>query len=643
MLFSNRITRAGSWRGLALLGLLSLAGSAATAQSLNYSPATVQNVTGTYTDLGTTGTVIATTSNDDANSSPQNIGFAFNYNGQSFTQFILNTNGLIKLGSTAPSRADLFAAPVQDARDPSSPVLSTNAADQNLILPFNFDLEPGTGTGGAEFRMNTTGTAPNRVCTIQWKNVSDKAGFSGTTAVAKQYANLSFQVKLYETTNQVEFVYDAATEATAGTEVFKSASVGLKGSGSANGQVVLLTKGSVTPWSDVAFLNAPYTGNSFNFRRTVRPDAGRTYRFAPQVANDAGVAFIYSMAKIPSRESQVVRARIVNTGSGPLSLVPVTLTVSGANTYTNTQIVNSLASRDSITVTFPAFTSNNTGTNNMVVSVTPDGNNSNNSFNYTQQVGSEYSIATGSNNGSAVGFGTATPVAAFAVKYNTSVPRRVNSITTFIFNSATEVSVGKTVYVAVLSSTGTVLGRTPDYVVQAADANTRKTFTFSTPVTVPAGEFLAAFVQTNAAGGTAYFPVGTQNEVPTRPNTFFSIAPFSPTTGGTPVDASPRNFGIYMIEAAVSTVTGVSKALETAVSVYPNPSNGEFSLEVRGANAKEALQVEVTNVLGQRVYTTTARDNFENKLNLSHLAAGMYTLKLSNGSEYMMRNIVVRK
>lgn len=66
------------------------------------------NVAGTYTDLAATGTAIATTSTDDANSTAQAIGFTFDYNGMPFTQFVLNTNGFIKLGATPPSAANMF-------------------------------------------------------------------------------------------------------------------------------------------------------------------------------------------------------------------------------------------------------------------------------------------------------------------------------------------------------------------------------------------------------------------------------------------------------------------------------------------------------------------------------------------------------
>ena len=70
---------------------------------LSYDAANAVNTAGTYTDLGINGTVIATPGFDDDNSEAQDIGFSFSYNGTTFTQFVLNTNGAIKLGATAPA------------------------------------------------------------------------------------------------------------------------------------------------------------------------------------------------------------------------------------------------------------------------------------------------------------------------------------------------------------------------------------------------------------------------------------------------------------------------------------------------------------------------------------------------------------
>ena len=264
-------------RRLALTALLS--GGvwlAAQAQTLGQVVTGASNVPGTYTDLGTTGTAIATANTDDANSTAQNIGFSFGFNGSVFTQFVLNTNGALRFGSAAPSTAALFL----DSNTPAvgtDPLQSTNAADVNLLMPFNYDLTAGSGTGGAEYRVATTGTAGSRVCTVQWKNVADKAGAG--TANAQQYANLSFQVKLYEATGAIEFVYGQAT-ASANAAATRFGGVGLKGSGLGTGQLLLVSKASTVAWSAATFRSTSYGLNTHDIDKTALPDAGRTYRFA---------------------------------------------------------------------------------------------------------------------------------------------------------------------------------------------------------------------------------------------------------------------------------------------------------------------------------------------------------------------------
>jgi hypothetical protein len=90
----------GSILSAAVLAALSSAPAFAQT-NLDYKAASGVNTTGTYTDLGTTGTAITVANNDDANSAATPIGFTFNFNGTSFTDFSLNTNGFIKLGTTA--------------------------------------------------------------------------------------------------------------------------------------------------------------------------------------------------------------------------------------------------------------------------------------------------------------------------------------------------------------------------------------------------------------------------------------------------------------------------------------------------------------------------------------------------------------
>ncbi|RAK67945.1 T9SS type A sorting domain-containing protein [Hymenobacter edaphi] len=363
-------------------------------------------------------------------------------------------------------------------------------------------------------------------------------------------------------------------------------------------------------------------------------------------ANDAEVQAIYALGKTPAGTPQTVQAVIRNAGSTPLSGVPVTLAVTGATTFNNSQLTGNIPVGGTATVTFTNYTipAAATGTNTLTVSLLADDNLTNNTQTYSQLITTNsFSYVSNTatiNANNSVGFG-ATATAAFVVRYNTTVARRLTSV---VANIGDPASVGNTVYGVVVSSTGAVLGRSANYVVTTADVNQRRTFPLTTPVNVAVGDFFVGLVQTPSIS-TQYFPMSYVPQTPTRPGTFYTISPFSATTGGTLTDAASQGFGIFVVEATADVATGTSAALNRAISLYPNPStNGVVTLDVRGANAQGGLQVQVTNTLGQTVYTNTQlRDNFENKLDLSHLSAGVYTLKVKVGNDYTIRQLSLTK
>lgn len=237
-----------------------------------------RSVAGAYTDLGTNGTVVTTNysgsamTNDNDNSSVQQIGFNFEFNGSTYRELVLNTNGYIKLGASAPSSPSIFY-PTFNGNTNSV----ITAPDIDMLYPYNHDL---TGTGTTEYRVYTSGTAGSRVCIIQYKDVLDKLA-------PVQYANMQFQVKLYETSNIIEYVYGAFT-ASANVSTLITAAVGIKGLNAGNS--VNLAKGSATSWSaplstanGIYFINGDYAqaGPLFNSRNSALPDEGRIYRFVP--------------------------------------------------------------------------------------------------------------------------------------------------------------------------------------------------------------------------------------------------------------------------------------------------------------------------------------------------------------------------
>ncbi|WP_460618118.1 T9SS type A sorting domain-containing protein [Hymenobacter ruber] len=611
-------------RHMALAALLAT-GTAVGAQAqttLNYPIANAQNVAGTYTDLGTTGTVITTSSTDDANSAEQLIGFNFAYNGATMDRFILNTNGFLKLGAAAGMTVPTVALYTAYAESNNGgTLLGTAANDINLVSPFNYDLVSGTST--AEYRMATTGTAGSRVCTIQWKNVADKVQLSdvGGTNVANQYANMAFQVKLYEANGTIEFVYAAPTVAAAANNNFKYAQTGLKGAGNGPTQILKVTKGSVSPWGDAAvtFASGPVTAGAtgaFNFRQAVPPDNGRTYRFVPTVPNDAGVSLLYTINQlaVPGAAPHAAKALVTNNGTNALTNVAVTLNVTGANTFTNTQTIASLAVGASATVTFAAYTPANQGTNTVTVSVPNDDNNLNNSKAETQVVNTttfSY-VSPGVGASSAVGFGSGTELG-FGAKYSLSTARSITAVRAFVYDAAAipptqKTTVGETLYGIVLDATGAVLGRSANFVVTAADINAMHTFTLTAPVTVPAGDFIVGMVQVSPAsnGAASFFPMGVQSESPTRPGTFYRFSP----AGGTPTDAAAGT-SRYLVEAVTAAPANNDVAVNE-IQGYGSvavPAGNPFSLRAvvrnAGAAAITTPTVVTLNITGANTVTQT--------------------------------------
>ncbi len=200
----------------AILLLLSLGSFAAVAQSLaNY---TVTRTTGiTYSSIAAIGNSVPSWRNstqwvqDDNRSYPIPIGFDFWYNGVRYTTISISTNGFADFSS---STADGTIGADQLGRDYDSQnqrVSSTSGLIAwNVLAPFYDDLTTQNEADplGTSIKFLTSGTAPYRVFTLEWINMSvwNYAGL-GTS--------LNFQVKLYETTGVIEFVYGTMTSGSA--------------------------------------------------------------------------------------------------------------------------------------------------------------------------------------------------------------------------------------------------------------------------------------------------------------------------------------------------------------------------------------------------------------------------------------------
>ncbi|MBL8183048.1 MAG: hypothetical protein JNL64_15725 [Blastocatellia bacterium] len=229
------------------------------ADSNSYTFATT--TTGSLTDMSSGTTQLLGSNIDDTASPLTNIGFDFFYMGARFTQFSINDNGVLRLGATAQT-----STPYQPLAQLGVPIISAYGADMRTHT-----------TGSVRYKL--TGTAPNRVLTVEWFNNQSNFNSGGT-------ADLTFQIRLYETTGVIEFVYGSMTMSTLGAADTNSNDphIGYSSSNIAN------TVGSVTaPQAGVPTFNGTsndptenlYTAGAITVLTSAVDGSRRTMSFTP--------------------------------------------------------------------------------------------------------------------------------------------------------------------------------------------------------------------------------------------------------------------------------------------------------------------------------------------------------------------------
>ncbi|MBX2974010.1 MAG: proprotein convertase P-domain-containing protein, partial [Flavobacteriales bacterium] len=203
---------------------------------------------GTYSEVSG-GTDLNTIEADDVHSAAINLGFTFNFDGTNLTQVKVNSNGWLSLATgDSPSAAQ--------GRD-NSVMASANGNTRPALMPLWDDL---SGTGGVAV-YRTTGSSPNRVFTMEWRNWRWNYNAGG--------AVISFQVKLYEGSNVIEYIYRQQGTAYTGTGSTGGASIGMIASG---GAYISLNGTGTNPGTSTSVATT---------NLTTKPANGQIYRFTP--------------------------------------------------------------------------------------------------------------------------------------------------------------------------------------------------------------------------------------------------------------------------------------------------------------------------------------------------------------------------
>ena len=255
--FKNGNRHEKKWQGkmlFVLICMLSFNSALVRGQAASYN--FTQEV-GTYQENSSAATALPSLLADTAISGALNIGFSFVYEGVTYTQFKAASDGYItfNMATTGSLLTNNFT--------------TANATSRPMIAPLWDDLD-GRATGGSVASYELTGEAPNRVLTMEWRNW--EWNYNSASPV------ISFQVKLYETTNVIEFVYRPES----GAVTSGSASIGMSSAtGSGTGSFL-----NVTSLTTLAVSSTTSTTNI-----ATKPVAGQILRFtAPSCVSPSALA-----------------------------------------------------------------------------------------------------------------------------------------------------------------------------------------------------------------------------------------------------------------------------------------------------------------------------------------------------------------
>ena len=247
---------------LLLLSVLLLTGYAGRAQLLyGYQ---FQAQAGTYAPLGAVATRIPTLEADEAVVNAIPLGFTFVADGRFYTSIAISSNGWLGL-----SRSSMVYP------EPGSNALGIVPPAEFTIAPLWADL---SGSGGTA-AYQTTGTSPARVFTMEWRNFR-------WDRLAPQ-AVVSFQARLYEGSNRIEFSYRPEAGSVSNNYPYSLGRAGLShyynnSSGATPNMLSDLGTAPTVSNGSSGFLTKPANGQQYSF--TPVPNAVPPC-VAPTVAN----------------------------------------------------------------------------------------------------------------------------------------------------------------------------------------------------------------------------------------------------------------------------------------------------------------------------------------------------------------------
>ena len=292
--------------------------------------------------------------------------------------------------------------------------------------------------------------------------------------------------------------------------------------------------------------------------------------------NDLEVQIVYTLGQLPlgAGDNHEVSAIVKNVGADTQFNVPVTLTISGANTFTNVLTIDSIMSAETDTITFAPFTATTLGLDDVTVTLPADSILTNNSASYLQEVTTNQ-ITYADTAAIITNLGFNTGQGLFLCKYHINGTKVINAVGAFIVGNNTP---GSSLYGVVLDTLGNILSQSNPVIITTIDSIYLFPILDPSATTVANGEVLVGFAQTWGSAG--YYPCGIQEEIPTRAGAFYTAG----IGGGTLTEET--SFGRFTIGAVV----GEPAPYDAACLEITEPEGG------CGLTTAETVSIKILNI-----------------------------------------------
>ena len=96
---------------------------------------------------------------------------------------------------------------------------------------------------------------------------------------------------------------------------------------------------------------------------------------------------------------------------------------------------------------------------------------------------------------------------------------------------------------------------------------------------------------------------------------------------------------LYVLISEVDEMSG-----DGGISIYPNPSSGNFTVELLQTENSRDVSIDVVNTLDQKIFSYSEKipsRDFKKQIDLSNIADGVYFIEIQTENEFLRKKIVV--